>query len=193
MLIFTQNTPKKLRSKDWRRAVGEKLRFSFSEKKLEERLSKLKSTNNALVVICNQAKRSVVSNERAVVRRRSQLAETNIRRYQAVGKISRQVYEVLSRSCTKHTDHVAHFCVEVEHITFEGDLFVQAKFSMAFTHQNLNRLALHSEPVWFLMESIIDERVGEPARAWSNVDRPGIRGRQAHDQALQAGAGGSVT
>ena len=32
---------------------------------------------------------------------------------------------------------------------------------MAFTHQNLNCLTSHSEPVWFLMESIIDERVGE--------------------------------
>ena len=167
MLIFNQRTPKQLRDKTWKRGIGEKLRFSFSEKRLKNGLSKLESLNNSLVLLSNQTKRSILSNEKAA-ERRSDVARTKIQRYQAVGKVSRQVYKALSRACSKHKEHLAHCGVEVEHVDFKGDLFAQVKFSMAFTHQTLDSVAAHSEPIWFLVDSVIDERVSEASKSAEN-------------------------
>ena len=152
------------RDRAWKREIGERLRFSFSEKRLQKGLSKLESLNNSLVTLSQQTKRSISSTENAV-KPRSDEAKAKIQRYQAVGKVSRQVYNALSRACTKHTEHLAHFGVEVEKVEFKGDMFAQAKFNIAYTHHVLKSIATDSEPICFLMDSIIDERVPEVSKS----------------------------
>ena len=62
-------------------------------------------------------------------------SRNDVRKYQTIRKASRQVYEALCKACNKHTEHVAHFRVEVEHFGNDGQSAPQVKFSMAFTHE----------------------------------------------------------
>ena len=73
-------------------------------------------------------------------------------RYQIIGRASRQVYEALGRACTKHTEHQAHFCVEVEQAQIKRDHNAQIKFSMAYTHMTLTGSADQSDLIWFAVE-----------------------------------------
>lgn len=74
-------------------------------------------------------------------------------RYQIIGQASRQIYEALRRACTKHTEHQAHLCVEVEQANITGDHSAQVKFNMAYTHMNLAGSADQSDLIWFVVDS----------------------------------------
>ena len=87
-----------------------------------------------------------------------QATGAEIQRYQAIGKASRRVYEALCRACNKHTEHLAHFRVEVEKCVCKDDFSTEVKFSMAFTHQGLSDATLGTKPIWFLVDTTIDER-----------------------------------
>lgn len=81
-------------------------------------------------------------------------------RYQIIGQASRQVYEALGRACTKHTEHQAHFCVEVEQAKITGERFAQIKVSMAYTHMTLAGSADQSDLIWFVVDSTSGDVVG---------------------------------
>ena len=70
-----------------------------------------------------------------------------------IGQASRQVYEALGKACTKHTEHQAHFCVEVEQANITGDHSAQVKFNMAYTHLPLAGSADQSDLIWFVVDS----------------------------------------
>ena len=65
----------------------------------------------------------------------------SLARTQAVGKPSREINEALCRACNKHTEHLAHFRVEVEKCVCRDDYFTEVKFNMAFTHHNFSNAA----------------------------------------------------
>ena len=54
----------------------------------------------------------------------------------------------------KHTEHQAHFCVEVEQAIIHGNRGAQVKFNMAFTHVSLAGSADHGELTWFVVDSV---------------------------------------
>ncbi len=70
-----------------------------------------------------------------------------------IGQASRQVYEVLGKACTKHTEHQAHFCVEVEQANITRDHSAQIKFNMAYTYLTLAGSADQSDLIWFVVDS----------------------------------------
>ena len=74
-------------------------------------------------------------------------------RYQIIGQASRQVYEALGRACTKHTEHQAHFCVEVEQAKITDDRNAQIKFIMAYTQMTLDGSNDPSDLIWFAVDS----------------------------------------
>ena len=80
-------------------------------------------------------------------------------RYKIIGQASRQVYEALGRACTKHTEHQAHFCVEVEQAKITGDHNAQIRFSMAYTHMTLAGSADQSDLIWFAVDSTSGDAV----------------------------------
>ena len=81
-----------------------------------------------------------------------------------IGQASRQVYEALGRACTKHTEHQAHFCVEVEQAIIHGRGGAQVRFNMAFGHLTLAGTNDHGDLIWF----VVDSSTGE-ATAWDTV------------------------
>ncbi len=79
--------------------------------------------------------------------------DQEVEKYQMIGQASRQVYEALGKTCTKHTEHQAHFCVEVEQANITGDHNAQIKFNMAYTHLTLAGSADQSDLIWFVVDS----------------------------------------
>lgn len=82
-----------------------------------------------------------------------------IERCQIIGKASQQVYETLGNACTKHTEHQAHCCVEVEQAVVDEEHGSQVKFNMAFTHLTLAGAADKNDLLWFVMDSTISDAV----------------------------------
>ena len=82
----------------------------------------------------------------------------DIRKYQIIGEASRQVYEALGKACNKHTEHLAHFRVEVEQVRLNRDTSSQVKFNLAFTHMTLAGATGLGQPVWFVVDSTINEQ-----------------------------------
>lgn len=139
-------------SKHWRRRIAKKLRFSFSKPRLDQTLHDLRSLNEDFQTLSTQTLRSTsLQSRRQVVPSKKPYKE--VERYQVIGQASRQVYEALGRACTKHTEHQAHFCVEVEQANITGDRSAQVKFNMAYTHVTLAGSADQSDLIWFVVDS----------------------------------------
>ena len=77
-----------------------------------------------------------------------------VEKYRIIGQASQQVYEALGRACTKHTEHQAHFCVEVEQAIIDGNRGARVKFSIAFTHMSLAGPSDQGELTWFVVDSV---------------------------------------
>ena len=147
-----QDTADLVGSKHWRRRIAKKLRFSFSKPRLDQILHDLRSLNEDFQTLSTQTLRSTsLQTRRQVVPSKKPYQE--VERYQIIGQASRQVYEALGRACTKHTEHQAHFCVEVEQATITGDHNAQIKFNMAYTHVTLGGSADQSDLIWFIVDS----------------------------------------
>ncbi len=87
----------------------------------------------------------------------------DILKYQTIRKASRQVYEALGKACNKHTEHIAHFRVEVEQFVNHGENAPQIKFNMAFTHMTSAGSTDSRDPVWFLVESTLSDETDTPS------------------------------
>ena len=140
-------------SKNWRRRIAKKLRFSFSKPRLDQTLHDLRSLNEDFRTLSTQTLRSTSLQSRGQVVP-SKKPYQEVERYQLIGQASRQVYEALGRACTKHMEHQAHFCVELEQANITRGHSAQVKFNMAYTHVTLAGSADQSDLIWFVVDSI---------------------------------------
>ena len=130
--------------------------FSFSKTRLDRNIAALRSHNNDLRTLFAQTRQlapmtSKMSNVSSYVR-------DDIRKYQAIGEASRQVYEALSKACNKHTEHIAHFRVEAEEVLLDEAATPQIKFNLAFTYLTLADPTGSGEPIWFVVDSKINDQ-----------------------------------
>lgn len=88
----------------------------------------------------------------------SRYIRDHIRKYQTIGEASRLVYEALGKAYNKHTEHIAHFRVEAEQVNLTEGAPPHVKFNLAFTHMSLADPPGSSEPIWFVVDSTIDEQ-----------------------------------
>lgn len=143
-------------SGSWRRRIASKLRFSFSNSRLDQTLSTLRTLNEDFGTLSAQtlASSSLRTSSHTPVPQRSY---HEVKRYKAIGQASRNVYESLGNACTKHTEHQAHFGVEVGQAVMHKDHTVQVKFTMAYTHLTLAGSANQGDLVWFVIDSTTGE------------------------------------
>ena len=137
--------------------MGTKLRFSFSKTRLDENLRDLRSLNDDFRSLNDDLR--TFSSQRAARQITSQkttrYTHKEIQVCRIIGKASRQVYEALGKACTKHTEHLAHLNLKVEHEPCQGAIISELKFQMAFTHLTLSGLS-QGEPVWIVVDSITE-------------------------------------
>ena len=135
--------------------------FSFSKSRLDRNVAALRLLNDDFRNLVNQTRGSTQSrtpNSRNI----DPGNQKAIEKYQIIGKASRQVYEALGKACTKHTEHLAHFRVEVEQAVVERFAAPQVKFSMAFTHLTLAGASGMGDPIWFIVDSTVGNDVCMP-------------------------------
>lgn len=151
-----------MRCKAWRHNVGEKLCFSFSKSRLDGNITALRTHNDDLRVLFSQTRTRAASGTK-VQSKVYRDSRNDVRKYQAIRKASQQVYEALGKACNKHTEHMAHFRVEVEQFVSDGQNAPQVKFSMAFTHMTLAGSTGSGDPIWFLVESSLGDETSTPS------------------------------
>ena len=125
-----------MRPKDWRHNVEKKLCFSFSKSRLDRNIAALRSHNDDLRTLFSQTQQLTPTAIRNLSKP-SRDTVNDIRKYQTIGEVSRRVYEALDKACNKHTEHLAHFRVQVEQVIRSEDSASQVKFNMDFTHLTL--------------------------------------------------------
>lgn len=148
------------------------MKFSFSQSRLDENLQTLKSLNDDFRTLSSQTK----TNRKDVhlQQRPPRAIERCIERCQTVRVASQQIYEALGRACTKHSEHLAHFNLQVEHGgDLEGDTPQEVKFKLAFRHVGLVGLA-QGDPVWFMVGSITSDSNVMTSKDNTEPDRFGI-------------------
>lgn len=130
-----------------------KLRFSFSKPCLENNLSALRSLNDDFRTLSSQLLSSRTPHSHNRVDSRPRQSRQEVERYQVIRQASQQVYEALGKACTKHTEHQARFCVEVEQPIIHDNLAAQVKFNLAYTHTQLADNADQNDFIWFVVDS----------------------------------------
>lgn len=136
------------------RAV-KKLRFSFSESRLEQSITHLRALNDDFRALAKHEKHSSDKPLRATLTKTRSFAM--IEKYRIIGKASRQVYEALGKACTKHTEHFAHLSMDVEHESLNELAASQIKFNMAFTQIMLSGTVKPDDPIWFVIGPTQDD------------------------------------
>lgn len=128
-----------------------KLRFSVSKSRLRKILDDLQTHNDNFRTLVTPSF-TASHKRRASENHKFKDVEREINRYVIVGKASREVFEALSRSCTKHTEHLAHTCAEVE-CTFSGkNQAPRLKFQMA-----LSSSLDHKDTVCFIVDTTVED------------------------------------
>ena len=162
LTISVQGVPRSLRSKAWRQKVGEKLCFSFSKSRLDRNIATLRTHNDDLRVLFSQTRTRAASGTR-IQSKAHRNSRNDVWKYQTIRKASQQVYEALGKACNKHTEHMAHFRMEVEQFFSDGQNAPQVKFSMAFTHMTLAGSTSSIDPIWFQVESSLGDETRMPS------------------------------
>ncbi|KAL9106671.1 MAG: hypothetical protein Q9227_008323 [Pyrenula ochraceoflavens] len=141
-------------SKTWRRAMREKLKFTFSESSLSQNIEKIRDLNASFHRITDQLSRTSS-------RRIDSLAPTSIdqrrdiEKFQIIQKASTHLYGALASACTIHNEHVANFSLQP---IFAPNAESQVRFNVSFSPTssfNMQRSTLSGEPVWFTVESAV--------------------------------------
>lgn len=153
--------PKSLRPKGWRHSVGKKLCFSFSKSRLDQNINALRTHNDNLRTLSSQT-RTRAALETSLQSKTSRSSRKDVQKYQTIRKASQQVYEALGKACNKHSEHIAHFRVEIEHFV-SNESAPQVKFSMAFAHMKLAGSTNSGDPIWFLVDSTITDEMATPS------------------------------
>ena len=122
-------------------------------------MSELKSLNDDFRTLSNQTNALMPCT--GSLSSSAKLRNRDIEKYRVVGRASRQVYEALGRACTKHTEHLVHLCIEVEHGGPDDQPTPQVKFNMAFTNLTLTGSLGQGEPMWFMIDTILEDTLAD--------------------------------
>ena len=148
-----------------KRRLAKKIRLCFSESRLNEHIASLRALNDDFRKLSNQTKDAVVSLRTGPLRLRPRCYNNEISKYKAVREASEKVYVALGKACTKHSEHLAHFCVNPMYETTEKVSDTQIKFKIAYNRIHLahtNAVPSHEqdEPMWFMIDTVIDSSTG---------------------------------
>ena len=134
-----------------------KLLFSFKESsQLAQSLKELQTLNTAFTTCSDQSIR-LLPTRMNVTKAQDSGAAQKIDSYKTIGRAACQAYEALSKSCTRHPEHQAHFCVESVLATMGSDTDSQITFNLAFGDLNVASCADPGDLVWFVVSTLIGE------------------------------------
>jgi hypothetical protein len=145
-----------LGDKAWRLRVGKKLKFSFSEDRLEKCLASLRKLNQDFRTLAAQTARLGDAHQQSPATICVPRSDQKVKECRLIRKASAQLYKALERACQIHEEHSARFRLESQHVIIEGTGFPLVRFNMAFAHRP-SRTSATLEPVWIAVDSTFDE------------------------------------
>jgi hypothetical protein len=141
-----------------------KAKFSISKTRLDDYLAQLKNLNSDFGTLQAQVQQ-LAKSQSAVISSTSRPLNRNIRHFSIIQKSSKQLYDVLAKSCTLHLEHTAHFSAEAEHTEFSGKPPPQINFSLGLTHKTSQDPYVTEVPLWMVIESTsLDGSTSTPRR-----------------------------
>ena len=81
----------------------------------------------------------------------------DIKKYRVIKRASQRVYEALVKACTRHTEHLVHLCIKVEHGGIDDQPTPRVKFNMAFSDSAWTGSLGQGEPVWLMIDTILED------------------------------------
>lgn len=147
--------------KAWRSRIGKKLKFSFSEPRLEKSLQGLRKLNQDFRTIAEQTSSLVASHEREQPSVAShQISSHLVKECKMIQTASARLCQALERACQVHDEHLAHFRLESHLVSAEDDGKSTVRFNMAFAHRTSTSSAAF-DPVWIAVESTFEGPITE--------------------------------
>ncbi|RDL31323.1 uncharacterized protein BP5553_09532 [Venustampulla echinocandica] len=157
-LVLQQSFPlSSIGDKAWRSRIGKRLKFSFSESRLEKTLEDLRNLNQDFRTLAAQTNKlddvehlpipSSVSPPRT---------DEAVKDCRLVRTASAQLHQASERACKIHEKHTAHFRLESQHVTIEQPGLPIVRFNMAFAHCS-SGAPTTLEPVWIEADSTFNE------------------------------------
>ena len=143
-------------SREWRKTLRTKLRFSFSEDRHEKSLASLEKLNQDFLTLSAQAHR-MGNIESQAMQPKIRKQNWDCAGYSSKREASEALYRALEKACTKHTEHLAYLCLDEQPATFN-----QVQFRLSFTHLTLSSGHSLDRPTWFLVESVVAEKRNDP-------------------------------
>ena len=89
--------------------------------------------------------------------------------YKTIGRAACQAYEALSKSCTRHPEHQAHFCVESTQATIGSDKDSQISFNLAFGDLNVASCTDTGDLMWFVVTTLIGEGTNKSGKSGNHL------------------------
>jgi len=132
--------------RNWRRRVGQKLKFSFSELSMQRLMADLGKLNKTFQRLSNQVGRldlqySCSQKNRSQTENRQKKGQA-LERFQMVRKASIHLYESLSQACTMHPEHLAKFGLEATCSAADDDSRSYIiRFKLAFSHTDSGHIS----------------------------------------------------
>jgi hypothetical protein len=157
--------------KSWRSRLAKKLKFAFSESRIESLLNELRNLNRDFLTLSAQTSRLKTKQIEVTHSRPPPAMKEKIEGFQNVHKAFIQLYNALGKACQLHEEHSAHFSLEPQHIRAIGSEPPLVRFNVAFTHIMGNNMA-SINPVWIAIDSIF----GESATMEDSFQQPDYHG-----------------
>jgi hypothetical protein len=160
--------------KAWKQKVGAKFKFCISENRLDQRLNRLKDYNGSFGRLSAQTKALNNCQKAADVLPSPPRSGQRLKECMLVRDAAIQLYNASVDACASHAEHSAHFRLDPH---YEVEYSPQRiRFDMAFAHNLLEGSSHEVDPVWFAIESMINETLmkevdiqpEEAKEAWSN-------------------------
>lgn len=139
-------------SKEWRKALRSRFKFTFSETKLAHIASSIRRATKDYRVLRAQVqgKLSSIPDSDSV----EQLSP-ELERIQATQKTAARVYEILAKACTLHSKHHAQFSLTPNYAS--SSMGSEVQFQIAYRHLTQNQVQSRRDVLWFVVESIINK------------------------------------
>ena len=157
-----------------KRSIKDKMKFAFSESRIEQLIETISRLNQAMQTLLQQ---TGILCERRCVSQPSKTTKRKIAQFNAVKVAAGNLYNALSRACTKHLEHQVHLSLQPVH---NGPS--QVRFTLAMKHMSLRPASNESglrrnSRLWLTVESNISgtlhsgNEMAARTKAWSGPRR----------------------
>ncbi|KAH9212136.1 hypothetical protein DL95DRAFT_447797 [Leptodontidium sp. 2 PMI_412] len=162
-IILQESIPlRSLGDKAWRSRISKKLKFCFSESRLNEYLDDLRKLNQDFRTLAKQTGRLDKQQSSSLTPHSvTAFSPKKVEESRLIQRASAQLYDAIGIACQHHTEHYAHFQLLPKNIGSTETEASFVRFNIAFTHDQSGALAA-LEPVWIAVDSSFLQNTNTP-------------------------------